>query len=671
MIHDGEILNGTYQVIRQIGRGGTGLVFLAYHRNLRKYVVVKRVQTGLANIESLRAETDILKNLHNSHIPQVYDFLVRDGEVFTVMDYIEGTSFDQLKAGNRRLSEAFLVNLLFQMGQTLSYLHRNRPPVIHSDIKPDNLILKSDGEICLIDFNISVSAAAPSGLSGYSLHFASPEQWRRSMELRTGRRSSLKLDTRTDIFSTGALFYYLITGKYPDTRLPAGDKTTEPYRKSGSSGYPTSGSADGTGLNAAILYRDMVSCGYSEPFCGVVAKCLEPDRRHRYADGSKLYAAVRHLRRQDRRFRNYLLLRAGSWILTAMLVGSGSWFLIRGGQQRVVDAYTQAMSAFTWEWNQQNIQEASEKGESILNDSRFDSILKEKPQDAALILQAMGDASYAIGQYGDAQSHYEKALDQAKEWADKEQVSISRYYRDYAIALVMDGQLRRAQIILDEAKREGAGGTYGISGISDPDSALVEAYIAQQNGDEEACRDAVTRILNMNADGELKARACTVAAGMSGDSNDEDQEIDWLLKAAEYSGDSKYQRLLGAAYWKRADDSRRTKDQKEKDALLALQCYERLASRPLPLMDDLISRVVVMQYLGQYQDSLRILEPLLAEYPQEYRIPMYMAFACESLSDRYRREQYAKMALDLYENLPAEKKQGTEGDEIRHLREIR
>ena len=201
MIHEGEILNGTYQVMKQIGRGGSGLVFLAYHRNLRKYVVIKRVQSGLGNLETLRAETDILKNLRHTNIPNVYDFLVRDGEVFTVMDYIEGTSFEKLPAGGRRISEKSLTGMMTQLADVLPYLHKNKPPVIHSDIKPDNLILNREGLVCLIDFNISVSSNVASSLSGYSMHFASPEQWQRVMQMRTGNRKLPPLDARTDIYS--------------------------------------------------------------------------------------------------------------------------------------------------------------------------------------------------------------------------------------------------------------------------------------------------------------------------------------------------------------------------------------------------------------------------------------------------------------------------------------
>lgn len=670
MIYKGEILNGTYQVIRQIGEGGTGLVFLAFHRNLRKYVVVKRVESGIANIETLRAETDILKNLHNSHIPQVYDFLVRDGEVFTVMDFIEGISFDKLPAENRHLSETFLLNLLLQMGQTLSYLHRHNPPVIHSDIKPDNLILKADGEICLIDFNISVSTSVTSSLSGYSIHFVSPEQWRRSMDLRAGKWPSLKLDARTDIYSTGAMFYYLVTGLYPDTRLPKGASVAGSYRNVTGSASRSFGSGGPNTNGADVLYRDMAARGYSDAFCRVIAKCLELDRRNRFADGSKLYNAVRHIRRMDSRFQKYLFLRAGSWILTAMLIGSGSWFLLKGVHQSTVDAYTQEMESFTSDLSLQNIQQASLKGARILNNSRYEVVLKEKPQDAALILQALGDAAYAMEQYGEAQSHYEEALSQAKKWAKSDHVSISRFYRDYAVSLAMDGQLRRAQVVLDEA--EYAGSYDGdASGITDPDSALVEAYINLQNRDYETCIETVTRILNMDADGDLKARACTIAADSSKMKNDEEQETAWLTKAVQYSGEAKYQRLLAACYWEKAGDTRRMTDEQRSYAQLALQCYERLALRPNPLMDDVISYVIVMQYLGQYKESLRFLEPIFETEPSEYRIPMYMAFAYDALLERAKASSYADKALEIYESLPYDKQQGMEREDIKLLKEIR
>lgn len=667
MIHEGEILGGTYQVMKQIGRGGTGLVFLAYHRNLRKYVVVKRVQSGLANIESLRAETDILKNLHDSHIPQVYDFVVRDGEVFTVMDFIEGTSFDQLPAGTGRLSEAFLVNLLLQMGKTLSYLHRNKPAVIHSDIKPDNLILKPDGEICLIDFNISVSAAAPSSLSGYTMHFASPEQCQRSMEYQMGKRNLLTLDARTDIYSTGALFYYLITGLYPDTRRPKGTPASPSGRTAGMGGPYQN--------DTGLLYRDMISRGYSDAFCRLITKCLTPDRRFRYADGSKLYTAVRHLRRQDRRFQRYILLRAGSWILSAMLVGSGSWFLFRGMKQKVVEDYAAAWEQFESYRRDRAEASAAEAGLSILNETRFEGILSENPGNGAEIMRCLGDNSYNRRQYELASEYYGLAL----EYAQKAGQAASRYYRDYAVALVADGKLRKAERVLEEASsRSEASGR----GIDESDSLYVQAYI-MLNGDEpdaDACIQVVNEILLSSQDNDLRARACVLASDASARNNNEEEQMLWLQKAEEYSGDMKYQQMVAAALLDQSKDTRRSGDQRRQSAKDASDIYKKIADSYSASLDLQLDYINVLQYTAGFytgeganrllEESLRRLRTLERSYSSDYRIPMYMAFAYDKTGHSDRASDYARAALKIYESLTYEEQYGSDREAIEYLKEL-
>ena len=83
----------------------------------------------------------------------------------------------------------------------------------------------------------------------------------------------------------------------------------------------------------------MISCGYSDALCRMIAKCLEPNRGMRYMNGGKLRSAILHLRRQDSRFRKYILLRAASWLLSAVFLGCGSWFIIRGTRQQTLDSY--------------------------------------------------------------------------------------------------------------------------------------------------------------------------------------------------------------------------------------------------------------------------------------------------------------------------------------------
>ena len=662
MIYEGEVIGGSYQVIKQIGKGGSGLVFLAYHQNLRKYVVIKRVQRKIANLNALRAETDILKNLRHTNIPQVYDFLVRDGEVFTVMDYIDGTSFDKLPAGGHRIPEKNIVYMFLQLSEVLAYIHRKRPPVIHSDIKPDNLMLSRDGNVCLIDFNISISSDVSESLSGLSPHYASPEQYRRANQVRSGAGHVTELDARTDIYSAGAVFYYLITGMYPDERIPL-------YAGKGRNPAPA-GTEDRRNLpfRAGLLYQDMISCGYSDALCRVIAKCLEPNRGMRYMNGGKLRSAILHLRRQDSRFRKYILLRAASWLLSAALLGCGSWFIIRGTRQQTLDSYIGAYQRLSMAMVTGEEETASRLGTELLNESRFTRIRSSRPQDVALILQYLGDCAYVRKQYTDAQEYYGEALETAKQGG----FSTSSYYRDYAISLMMDQQLRRAQLILDEAKAA-RGITEESSLLSDPDLALVQAYIYEQEEEPGKCLEIVNAILESSADQEVKARACVLAADTSekqdsADDKEKVQRLDWLLQATRYSGEPKYQRLLAAEYMGRCDDTGLTDEQRKKNAEQALSCYEKLCSRPMAHVDDQISQVIVMQYLGKYDESLRVLQPLLLSHPEDYQIPMYMAFAYDAKSERGSASRYAKEALGLYEASPD--RNSADNEAIEYLKQL-
>ena len=75
MLRSGEIIGGMYQIIREIGKGGTGVIYLGYHLRLRKQIVIKKIKDNCAGRINVRAEADILKRLHHTYLPQVYDFL--------------------------------------------------------------------------------------------------------------------------------------------------------------------------------------------------------------------------------------------------------------------------------------------------------------------------------------------------------------------------------------------------------------------------------------------------------------------------------------------------------------------------------------------------------------------------------------------------------------------
>ncbi len=143
----GRKLNDTYTLMDEIGSGGGGVVYRAYHERLRVDVVVKKIKENVKGILESRAEADILKNIKHTYLPRVYDFLEIDHEVYTVMDYIPGKSLDKALKETRRFPQKQVLEWATELAEALEYLHSQKPPIIHSDIKPANIMLTPEGRI--------------------------------------------------------------------------------------------------------------------------------------------------------------------------------------------------------------------------------------------------------------------------------------------------------------------------------------------------------------------------------------------------------------------------------------------------------------------------------------------------------------------------------------------
>ncbi|MCI8530162.1 MAG: protein kinase [Lachnospiraceae bacterium] len=175
-----QIIARTYELLEKIGAGGGGVVYLGRHIRLEKAVVLKADKRTLSiGRETLRREVDLLKALSHTYIPQVYDFVQEDGVVYTVMDYIQGESLDKLIARRELPTQAQAVKWACQLLEALQYLH-SRPPygILHGDIKPANIMLRTDGDMCLIDFNIALALGEEGAVKvGFSRGYASPEHY--------------------------------------------------------------------------------------------------------------------------------------------------------------------------------------------------------------------------------------------------------------------------------------------------------------------------------------------------------------------------------------------------------------------------------------------------------------------------------------------------------------
>lgn len=172
-----KYIDNTYEIIEKIGAGNGGTVYKAYHRNLNKYVVLKKVNTDIQDLMNTRTEVDVLKNLKHTCLPQVFNFVEDNGSVYTVMEFIPGKSFKQYLDAGTVFPERSIIIWMKQIAATLAYLHNQNPAVIHSDLKPGNIMLMPNGNICLIDFNISFSLGGGAAyVTGYTPGYAPPEQ---------------------------------------------------------------------------------------------------------------------------------------------------------------------------------------------------------------------------------------------------------------------------------------------------------------------------------------------------------------------------------------------------------------------------------------------------------------------------------------------------------------
>lgn len=214
MAFQGQIIDGKYEILREIGRGGMSVVYLAMDKRLNKQWAIKEFRKDKDDesrriaLESLLKEANLMKKLDHPTLPRIVDIIDDTKTVYIVMDYIEGESLNKVLDAYGAQPQEAVIEWAKQLSEVLDYLHTRVPPVIYRDMKPANIMLKPDGTIRLIDFGIAreykkgkAGDTTSIGTRGY----AAPEQF--------GDKG--QTDARTDIYSLGVTLYHLVTGKNP------------------------------------------------------------------------------------------------------------------------------------------------------------------------------------------------------------------------------------------------------------------------------------------------------------------------------------------------------------------------------------------------------------------------------------------------------------------------
>jgi serine/threonine protein kinase len=217
------VLQDRYRILSLLNQGGMGRVYLAEDLRFRSRVAVK--EAYLTNEEFRRAfarEAGLLHRLRHRALPHVTDHFAEGEAQYLVMQLIPGKDLDELLDEKiKETGEAFAVNQVLgwadQLLDALEYLHGHQPPVVHRDIKPQNLKLTEQGDIILLDFGLAKGAAAEmsqtdettdESLHGFTRHYAPLEQIR-----------GAGTDPRSDLYALAATIYRLITGRVPSDAL--------------------------------------------------------------------------------------------------------------------------------------------------------------------------------------------------------------------------------------------------------------------------------------------------------------------------------------------------------------------------------------------------------------------------------------------------------------------
>lgn len=618
MLYSGEIVDNTYQVINEIGSGGMGVVYLAYHIRLKKYVVLKKIKGNISSVALLRNEVDILKGLHHPYLPQVYDYIEYGRDIYTVIDYIDGYDLDYYIKNGCRFGEGQLIKWLTQLCSVLEYLHSRIPPIIHLDIKPANIIITAQGDVCLIDFGISLSAN--DRVKGFSKNYSSPEQYENVINIMKGNTEYLcPLDARTDIYSLGATFYHLMTGYLPDI-----ENTSQP---------------------ALSQFR----LEYSDALVSIIDKSMEREKEKRFQTAGKMLDAVENIQKYDKRYKKYILAQALSSVLAGIMIISGVFFIISGNNEQIKTEYNNSYSEF-YDLYEKGDSEAAQNGIAILNNSSYSKFIDNKTR--ARIFHTVGDCFYNGEDYSNAVQYYK----QAAVYADYDDEP-ENYYRDYAFSLINSGRAEEARRVMQDACEKYPGS---------PVIKLINARLELYTGNAEKAVVLSEECLSSVLDSDNRYTAYIILGDAYLKSESYDEAVAAYEAAGDVSTDIAVLRKLGAAYLEASDKSY-VKDSKNLEK--AKQCYLEIKSSFVAGENDIINLSQTYRLLGDYGNAETLLLNLAESYPDDYRVYIQLAFLY-SESRNSRASQYCRTAKELYMQASPEEKSKTAESDIEKFKGI-
>ncbi|MCX8037282.1 MAG: protein kinase [Candidatus Sumerlaeia bacterium] len=267
MLSPGEKSTERYQIIRKLGQGGMGVVYLALDKRLNRQVAWKVLPAQMAGKpdiqQRLLREARAAAQLSSKYIVSIYDIVTEPDSCFITMEYIEGTSLRKRMEETGPLPVGDVLRLSAQIAEALDVAHK--AGVIHRDVKPENVMIDArTGDAKMVDFGLARLAGdiqlTQEGMIMGTAWYMSPEQIR-----------AKPVDHRTDIYSFGVMLFEMLTGRPPFT----GDNVF------------------GQHLHHAAPLVSQIRPETPEVLVGIVQECLQKEPKDRPADCAQILARLR------------------------------------------------------------------------------------------------------------------------------------------------------------------------------------------------------------------------------------------------------------------------------------------------------------------------------------------------------------------------------------------
>lgn len=665
---------GLYRLDKKLGSGGGGVVYKAWHTRLQKYVVIKELIRGTKDsIETQRNEVEALKNVKSAYLPQVLDFFTEENRVFTVMEFIEGVSFDKLLENNRRFTQSEVIKWYGQLSAALEVIHKSR--IFHRDIKPANIMLLPNNDVCLIDFNAAIVGKSDIKLISRSLGYASPEQYEiyeryknsaiapiRYITSEINRDSSSQsgmgadfsiadnIDWRlSDIYSLGATMYHLLTGIHPS---PIAEEVV-PLSEIGE---------------------------YDEGLVYIIECSMNFRPKDRIPTAEALSAALRDIYRYDKRWKNLQAKQIAAAIVLPVLFFASTTTGVMGYNRMNVekeeiytsvlheirneaspedsckealkifdraDAYLALAERYWSEGDMEACQNFIDKNLGVLADFESDDI---NSKSLAGLYYLLADCYYNSEErdYKNADEYYRKML----EFSANNPV----YHRDYAILLAKMGEVDDAKEELQKAQ---------ALKLDDVSIKLLNGEIDYADGNLESALSLFSQVISQSDDDYVRYRAYHSSDEIyvsQGNYSESVKLLEDCLGKIPRNRVTEMTERLAQSYYKNGDTEN------------SIKLFESLLSTN-PTYNIHQNLVLLYQSGNDFAHAKELLNIMLQRFPENYRVPMLYAFIeSDYQSQRSNDERDYSKVVDYYnkakELYSANVRQGESDPEMQRLENL-